>query len=472
LSVLASTRPRRSLAASPTTPSAPARLAAALLALALLLGGGGTPFPLNEMLLEWAAVAALGWAAWRADGASPRAAMACAAALLALLALQLVPLPPWLWQSLPGRETERAALALIGAERAWMPLSVSPARTLASLLSLLVPLAMLLLAARLSRRGQMLCLKALATVALASVIVGAAQLAAGANSPLRFYSGAHAGYLTGFQANRNHQADVLLIGMVALAAWRKATPSLWHEGGRQAAWWAAMALLGGGVLLTVSRTGMALLVATGLGLWLWLRPRRRPNRGEVAGLATVAVALAGAAWLARGSAAAERIASRLEQSDDPRPDLWTDTAYAIAQHWPFGSGFGTFPSVFVAAERLEVVDPSRPNRAHNDYLELTLEAGLPGLVMLAILAAYLAWRLFAALRAERGSEARATLVFAGSALGLLALHSIVDYPLRSMALAAIAGLAAGIILASGVETARAGAGERRAVPDHEDDKPQ
>lgn len=447
-------------------------LPASLLALAMVLGGGGTPFPFNELLLEWAALAALGWSLWRLPPPWPRPATVCALALTALFALQLVPLPPGLWHALPGREVERAALALVGGEQAWMPLSLSPARSLASLLSLLVPLAMLLMVAGAPLARQMVCLKVLAAVALVSVVVGAAQLGGGANSPLRFYSGAHAGYLTGFQANRNHQADVLLIGMLALAALRKGTPALWRDRGREAAWWAAMLLLAGGVLLTVSRTGMALLVPTALGIWLWLRPGTGPGRRELVGLAVALSALAGGAWLARGSAAAGRIAARLGQGEDPRPDLWTDTLYAIAQHWPFGSGFGTFPSVFVAAERLEVVDPSRPNRAHNDYLELALEAGLPGLLLLALLSGLLIWRLIVALRGEQSPEPRALLVFAASTLGVVALHSFVDYPLRSMALAAIVGLAAGIILAPPGEYTRVGARERRPRSDHEDDKTQ
>jgi O-antigen ligase len=109
---------------------------------------------------------------------------------------------------------------------------------------------------------------------------------------------------------------------------------------------------------------------------------------------------------------------------------------------------GSFVPVFVAAERLEVVDPSFPNRAHNDFLELALEAGLPGLVLLAVLTGWLALRWTRRLRAADSTAERAELLFAGATLAVFGLHAVVDYPLRSMALAALAGVATGIILAS------------------------
>ena len=91
----------------------------------------------------------------------PRLALGFAAALLALPALQLIPLPPALWQSLPGREAEIAALALIGEANRWLPWTVSPPRTLAALLALIPPAVALVLAARASLAGRRLALVSL-----------------------------------------------------------------------------------------------------------------------------------------------------------------------------------------------------------------------------------------------------------------------------------------------------------------------
>ena len=437
-------------------------------AIALFLGGGGSPAPVAELLVEWVALAALVAALWLAgpgDAPLPRGAIGFAAAMLALPAIQLIPLPPALWTALPGREPMVAALALIGEQDRWRSWSVSPSRTLAALLALIPPVAALLLAAQAGPRARTAALATVFAMALAAALFGVAQLAAGAGTALRPYGTEHSGYLTGFQANRNAAADMLLIGLLALAALFALSPA-----SRGAGWrlpFAAVAiLLAAAVLLTGSRAGIGLLGVLGLGgaVRLVLGRRKGPplSRGLIAAWSAGGVAvLAAAAWALSASAVAGRIAARFASGGEPRPDLWIDTLFAAGQHWPWGSGLGTFVPVFVAAERLEVVDTGHPNRAHNDFLELTLEAGLPGLVLLAALAGWLIWRLKERLRNAATPGERIELAFAGATLALLAAHSVVDYPLRSMSLAVLAGLAVGLILSSGGSPGNGNAGSPR-----------
>ncbi|MET0180503.1 MAG: O-antigen ligase family protein [Novosphingobium sp.] len=426
---------------------APARFAPhALLVLALVFGGGGSPAPLNEMALEWAALLALVIALWFATRprSEPALGWAVAVAVLALPALQLVPLPPGLWQDLPGRTMEAAALALVDAGGRWMPLAVSPPRTLAALLALVVPLVLLVLTARSDRPLRTGLIAAVAGLAVLSALVGIVQLAGPA---LEFYAERNVGYLTGFQANRNAQADVLLIGIVALAALAGGRVG---RDSRSVATLAGIALLAVAILFTGSRAGIALLVPTLTGVTWWLGSDRlrRVRPASLAALSAVVAAGAGALLLAlRDNPVAGRIAARFGEGGGPRPELWSDTLFAAGLHWPWGSGLGSFVPVFVAAERLEMVDPSHPNRAHNDYLEFALEAGAPGMILLAGLAALLAWCLRGRWRAAAAGSERAEVVFAGSTLLILAAHSIVDYPLRSMALAALLGVASGIVAA-------------------------
>lgn len=421
----------------------------ALVAIALLFGGGGAPAPMAGLVVEWAALAALSAALWldRGAGQWPRRAIAFAVALLALPLLQLVPLPPALWQAFPGRGDEAAALALVGSAQRWMPWSVSPSRTLAGLLALTVPAVAMVLAARGPPAARRPVLAAVVALGLLSVLVGAVQLASGSGGALRFYPESHLGFLTGFQANRNAEADVLLIAMLALGALDVIAPGP-RDASRRGLALGAFALLSVGVVLTGSRAGIALAVPVVAGLaWSrWLARGRAPTLPT-----RLTIALGGVTALAAlfaGNAVLRRMAGRFAQSGDPRPELWTDTLHAIGQYWPLGTGIGTFVPVFVAAERLEVVDQSFPNRAHNDFLELALEAGLPGLALVAVLAAILVRRWARRMRVAESPAERAELAFAGAALALIGLHSVVDYPLRSMALAALAGVATGIILAS------------------------
>ena len=401
------------------------------------------------MLLEWVALATLVGVVWLKPEATPwpRLTLGFASALFALPALQLVPLPPDLWRALPGREVEAAALDLVGAGERWMPLSVSPPRTLAALLAMIVPAVAVVVAALASPRGRMLGLAALVAMALISLGVGFVQLANGPGSALRFYAASHIEDLTGFQANRNAAADVLLIGMLAVGALTASQPSGWRSQGSIAAALAAI-LLASGVILTASRMGTLLLAGVALAaltvLAIRYHARLTWSRKLALGGAVLALAVA-FAWAVAG--APSRIAGRLAQGGaEARPEIWHDTLFAIGQNWPWGSGVGTFVPVFIAAERLEVVDPSYPNRAHNDFLELALEAGLPGVLVLVALAGLLVWRLWVRLREQRSRDDQAQLWFAGAVLALVALHSIVDYPLRSMALAAAVGAVVGFIL--------------------------
>ena len=446
-----SPRPRRFPAGRRAPASVIAQDAAlpVFLGLALALGGGGSPSPLPEMLLEWIALTTLVGVVWLKPQATPwpRLALGLAGALVVLPALHLVPLPPGIWRALPGREVEAAALDLVGAGHRWMPLSVSPPRTLAALLAMLVPAVAVVVAALASPRSRMLGLAALVAMALISVGVGFVQLADGPGGALRFYAPSHIEDLTGFQANRNAAADVLLIGLLAGGALIASLPTRWRARGLIAAGPVAV-LLASGVILTASRMGTLLLAAAALAALAVLAVRYRTRltglRKLVLGGTALTIAAA-FAWAVGG--APSRIAVRLAQGGaEARPEIWRDTLFAIDQVWPWGSGVGTFVPVFIAAERLEAVDPSYPNRAHNDFLELALEAGLPGVLVLIALGGLLVWRLWARLRERCPREDQAQLWFAGSVLTVVALHSIVDYPLRSMALAAAVGAAAGFIL--------------------------
>ena len=427
-------------------------IAMLLVATAIMLGGGGSPDPLPEIAVQLAGLAAL--AAWALVSArptpdAPARAWLLGALLVVLPLLQLIPLPPAIWHDLPGREVERAALALVEAEGEWRPWSVDPARTLASLLALTTPVILLLMVSSLGQPGRAMVIAMIAAVSTFSLILGAAQLAGGAGGSLRFYV-SEASYLAGFQANRNSTADVLLIGMIggvsAGREWvrrRKADlprPFVLLSAG------VFVAVMTVGVVLTTSRAGIILLPVAWLAIAFILRPWLALNRGSLKwALPGIAAAVAGAGALAAWSGTVRRVAARFRFEGEFRPELWRDALFAAKQFLPIGSGTGTFVPVFIASERLEVVDPSIPNRAHNEVLEILVESGVPGMVVAGAIALLLVRAAIAGLRhPAQGSEAQT--YFAVGALVVIAIHSQVDYPLRSMSLACIAAAAAGLLI--------------------------
>ena len=129
--------------------------------------------------------------------------------------------------------------------------------------------------------------------------------------------------------------------------------------------------------------------------------------------------------------------------DDPldRPQIALTTLAALQENLPFGSGYGTFDIVYPSVEADTAISGTFVNHAHNEPLELVLEGGIPaGLALLAYLA-LLAWRLPAALRSPLSVAALCSICF-------VIVHSMVDYPLRTAALAGVFALLNAIYFAS------------------------
>lgn len=413
---------------------------------ALLLGGGGSPAPGLELAVQLLVATIL--AAWvltldrPTPAAIPRCAWVLAGLLVVLPLVQLIPLPPAVWQALPGRGIEREALALIGAEQDWRSWSIAPDRTLAALLATLPAVAILGMTSASDRAARLRIVAVVSAVTGLTLVLGALQLSGGPGSPFRFLS-PQSGGLDGFQANRNSTADLLLVGLVATAA-------VLREGVvRRVAlplFGAGALLIGLGVVLTASRTGivllpLALLIAlAALGSWV-----RLPFKA----MAAVALAFAvlggiGAAQLANNAALA-RVAARFDSRQELRPDLWRDAAHVAREHLPFGVGMGNLVPAMVALERLEIVRPAMPNRAHNELLELAVEGGV---FALGLAATGLGLLVVSARRAwiDPPEQAHGPVVFGIGGLVILLLHSLVDYPFRSMALACLGAACAGMFL--------------------------
>jgi O-antigen ligase len=131
------------------------------------------------------------------------------------------------------------------------------------------------------------------------------------------------------------------------------------------------------------------------------------------------------------SSAFEVVSNRV---GDVGSDLrWQFTQWSLPlarQYWVFGSGMETFKTLFETQERLDWLRPTYVNAVHNDYLQLLIEGGLPGLAVLSLLVASLIGPIRTFRRMSRREPRRLEIAFGLSVLVLFALHSAVDYPLR------------------------------------------
>ncbi|MBT8427501.1 MAG: O-antigen ligase family protein, partial [Erythrobacter sp.] len=299
----------------------------------------------------------------------------------------------------------------------------------------------------LSRKDRRFLLLVIALVGLGGAFLGAVQLVGGPEA-FRLYEKSHRGWLTAFHANRNAAADVLLIASLALGAWFASHRDEVRRKRISPMIVIAQIVFLVAVLLTGSRAGIALLLVALVVHWLMLRGEEASRRGKalIAGAGLLAGALLSLPFLLGGGGRLAGVAARFDATSDARIPLWTDTLAAIDSFGWAGSGLGSFTKAFLPHESLEHLVPAFPNRAHNDYLEFVLEAGLLAPVLL-IVAAIVLFAL--ARRAWRVSHSEhCAQLFAIGTLAIVALHSIVDYPLRNMAIACLAACAAGLLAPS------------------------
>ena len=414
-----------------------ARLAAILLASAILFGGQSVFLTFVQAIPQAIGVIVLAYGAlhWRAVVATPgaRAMLAIAAATLALIVVQLVPLPYALWSTLPGRAVGVAMLAAGPGGTPWHALSQDPQATLQSAFMLLPAAAMLVVGLMLDRmalRGLLLLMLALAGV---SLLLGWLQLIAGIDSSLYLYGDQRALVSTGLFSNRNHQADLLCLGALAagVALYFLAPAQDRIRRHRVALACAAIFLFGASVATTGSRTGASLFIPCAvIAIALSLAERRAGHRARRRGML---VALAAIATIALGWLLVGQPLDRLGASEDLRYAIWPDAWYLARSLWPFGSGFGTFALAYQQVESLGRVTPLLINAAHDDYLQLLIEGGGAALAIVVAFFAWLGLQVRRLLRAPSGRAGWCAL----AGVALLLVHSAVDYPLRTEALSTV-----------------------------------
>lgn len=427
----------------------------ALLALLWLAGGASRADALGQVVVRasaWLALLMMVLAAPRPNLSAIGPAAAFLVAILALPLLQLVPLPPGIWATLPGRQPVEALSSVdaFAAASAWRPWTMVPGATWNAAGSLVVPAAILILVAGLTpdhRRWLPTLLLGLVTL---SAFMGLLQFS-GAKLNNMFINDTP-GDVSGNFANRNHFALFLAMGCVLAPAWA-------FLDGRRPQWRGPVAvalvlLFVMTILATGSRAGIMLgVLALAMGLLLvqhaLRRELRRYPRWVMPVLLTAIVAtIAGGVVLSIVADRATAIdrAFAIEGSTDMRaralPVLWS----MIRAYFPAGGGFGGFDPLFRIHETPDLLKPTYFNHAHNDFLEIVLDGGIAGLALLIVAAGWWAvasiglWR-----RGGDGIEGRL-----GSAMLLLAfVASAFDYPVRTpMMMATVAIAAAWLAMAS------------------------
>jgi O-antigen ligase len=231
---------------------------------------------------------------------------------------------------------------------------------------------------------------------------------------------------------------VLLPGLVLVGA------------GKRNAWLlVALGLVAAALISTVSRGGWLALTAGGLAAFVLLRRAATPlERKSVGSIAAIFAAgyvislLAPLTWDTTFGTAPASAAMRL--------DLYRAAVNAMTpSSWLIGSGYLAFYYV------LQAVRPVIPGYqeattyfVHNDYLQVLLELGAPGLVLLLLvgcLPVAHAWRMLP----KVAPHLRVIVVALATATTSMTVHALVDFPFYIPVCLLIYGACAGLLVALG-----------------------
>jgi oligosaccharide repeat unit polymerase len=421
-------------------PAQPFIWATALILALLLLGGDPNRVDLRRLLLAGMASMTIAVAVYHgAFGRFRRLPLVLATfVVMAVLlpVLQMIPLSRGVVSIFAGRETALATIDLVGGS-SWLALSLSPMDTASVLISLLPPLAVFLIALTLRKDDFFWLFLVIIGMAMVSIVIGLFQFSTGGGL-FNFFSSSHRQFLVGFFSNRNHQGLFLALSSALAIGW-----ALTLVRSRKNAYILGI-LIGFFVLVvsvaTNSRTGMlmcAVSMMVTLALFLRKSDLGRTLILSVSGFGAAAIALG--VFLSSSRVADVSVKRFGDLSADGRFKIWQSSLDLINLYFPFGSGLGTFVDVFNSREALIDLAPSYINHAHNEYIELLIEAGAAGLVVVAL---FLLWYGLAAIRAVgRFSRPEGKLpLVAIFIIGLFLAHSVVDYPLRTAALAGVFAL--------------------------------
>ncbi len=410
----------------------------AYLFLCLVLGGSAQAI-WGNMVLQLAGLAILAWAVAERPGAPmlrpARHLLWIALAAIAIGLVQLVPLPPAVWINLGPREAIADGYRVLGLTLPSLPISLTPYRTIDALLATIPPLAIVLGIVRLKAFRGAYAAAAIVAATVAGIGLSALQVSSAQSgaSPWYLYPITNLGHGVGFFANANHMASLLLVSLPFIAALVPAARGSHIQ--RYSAFVAVMAgiaiLILVGVALNGSLAGYGLLLPVGLASLAIIIPRHARGRRWL-GPAVVATTALGIAAIAVTGIGTNRLGAEAEVSSQSRMEILEPTLEIAREYLPFGTGLGSFRQAYPLFEDPDLVDSTYVVHAHNDFAEWVMETGIPGIIVLLL---FLAWWGNAVFRVWRNADSGSFAKAASIASAAFIAHSLVDFPLRTGALA-------------------------------------
>jgi O-antigen ligase len=352
---------------------------------------------------------------------------------IALVFIQLIPLPHDIWSALPGRGFVTESYVAAGVTSGWAPLSLNPPQTRADILAITPAIALFIAGLTIKPSHRTYLIFVVLVTVLIGILLALAQKFPGLLGSLYLYGGGENGAASGLFSNRNFFAALLystIPFIVTLAVnWVRSARINRIVGPIFAFIFFAIIVIG----LGAAESRMGIILAS-FAILLSI-PLIFTKQGQSVGSRGLIIMLFVAVFLVAqfGLVAILRLAAT-DPVSDFRTVIFSNSFNILRSVFPVGSGFGSFVPLYAMQETPSVATSAYVNHAHNDWLELVLEGGIPAALLLL---AYLAWFFTASFQIwSRGRDVSEDILAKAASISifLLLCHSFVDYPLRTPAL--------------------------------------
>jgi O-antigen ligase len=211
-------------------------------------------------------------------------------------------------------------------------------------------------------------------------------------------------------------------------------------------WLLAAMVMVAGLFFSLSRMGIISAVASLAAMAAFAGFQRKAGLWVAVGIMACGMILV--LWMGAGPVLGRfgTISEEYASVDDSRWSLWEDTARLIGGHPLLGSGLGTFPVAFTRVQSTFL--RQFVNHAHNDYLELASDLGIPMAVIFFGSTGALLVRVARKTSSSEVSFERAMALGCLGSIAAILLHSLADFnlyiPANALVFSLILGLAASI----------------------------
>lgn len=262
--------------------------------------------------------------------------------------------------------------------------------------------------------------------------------------------------VTGTFGNPNHFAAFLnmafFLGLALASAIRGLNMPVEERWAQKAIFALPLGIILVAIILTLSRGGWVTFMA-GVMFWLWQQWRyRRPGLARAPLIAAIVLAVSlifivrmDLSSLQQRLATFEEMYQQPEElSEEGRLTVWKSTIKMVIAHPLFGTGWGTYRWAFPAHRQDDLMFGVR--FAHNDYLQIAAEAGIPALILYLLFIASVFREAFRVIRRRPDDpHSRAAMAVVAGMFAVM-LHELIDFGLMVPANMMVFLIMAGILV--------------------------